>query len=901
MWGRSPQPAQRMAQFVILAGKRVGERFPLGGGCAATPLSVRGEDGAAPDRLQLLQGLFLVRLRLECAEEEEDDCSEETEPEELTFRFVAERNPALSFRGAEDVQYELSVARLSFDASTVDFRLEGGALGDAGPLDLGAPHERRAREKNTLPAAEPDEEQAAPEARLDVFILGVHHDAAQKMLEEQLPNIMSQAERDRRLYRERHGMPSDASTEVAVFWEMKRFCANRPVLAPAPLFDAARLTMPLESRFFRLQHAVNAYVLYVLGERQSGKVGLMEHFESKYERSGNQKRLRKISALGRNDIATELCVVVITRFIRTMMALGKEASYDAFLALLGSRLLVEAFIARTVELYEDYILSPDEQYALGAARAEWVAAMRREGRAVTPSEWFFDAYFAEADLVQAGFSRASAHRIRKNKPKFRAYALGLFHLITYGAESEAEAARRLSEEYEGPWEAFREVALGETLQEVLAEHQRARAWAIDERYFAELARLIYATYGHVGKSMLPLLEAAVRKTRRIKRLHDLVRAYRDIESLMNVTHVAAVTGKRRCVLVVGNAHAAPLAELFRAQGHTVESYYVNDALVADMVPAEEDSESDASASEQRRRHSDRDAYDHNFVGRKEKRVWEPFLDAYMAVESLAHWLEPAAYPAVAGAKPLARLQAYFFMSHAARFFYAGARRDSRAERTVSRYMTLFYLLFSTRSPFYSPLALRGGAGEGDAEREDIRAANAGLPGLIVELLVQCRSLHALRVPRIGEEGGKWRHWLNLEADERVDALMAEPIPLDLRHLRTDWAPGMGQLSFRRGDCRTGRRGRREQSAPRLGELLRAYEALRASGNAQCRQPTEARLRDCLRSLGAPSGWALRSRRGALESSLARSATTGLVDAVWCHFAVPIMRGALGAADHVEAQ
>ena len=127
-----------MDRAVILAGKRVGERFALTASRSATLLGIShceeddddDEDGAAQelDMSRLLHYEFLVALVLH---RDDAECGEETEAEReetLHFRFVTRAyNTATAFSDARGARYSLAVAFIALRAGhhrrSVDFSL----------------------------------------------------------------------------------------------------------------------------------------------------------------------------------------------------------------------------------------------------------------------------------------------------------------------------------------------------------------------------------------------------------------------------------------------------------------------------------------------------------------------------------------------------------------------------------------------------------------------------------------------------------------------------------------------------------------------------------------------------------------------------------------------------------
>lgn len=786
-----------MDRAVILAGKRVGERFALTASRSATLLGIShceeddddDEDGAAQelDMSRLLHYEFLVALVLH---RDDAECGEETEAEReetLHFRFVTRAyNTATAFSDARGARYSLAVAFIALRAGhhrrSVDFSLT--------PLD---PPQREEEDNNTFAlGVGPSGGGGTAVEKLDVMLLGVNHDATERMIQAELPTILSQWARDTVLYKK-----STASTEAVVpdtkfclFWEAQKFARNIVQLrAPPELFAASQYSLPLEGVLWGiLQAATSAYILYMLEwsedapgkyEREALKVAGWHGDESP------EVRARMRDLLGPYGFLTSHSVGVVIDLMMLFNEHGRLGSLAALGAVVDNAGAAQALIEYTVETYVHHVMSDEQRAALESAREEW-AALTSDAE----DRWYYDRFFAPFLLRWKSIDTA---QIRDRALVFKRFVLYLVDLLARAGAPPDFYARPLRERVAEKYRALESAALVERILssgvlEALREEHAARDFVLDPLYFAALDRQVSALTDNVARGLRAIIDLAryKRDPPVLLRIGDLVQRHRDALSLVHLLHTMDAMppgATRRFAVILGSGHRRPLEELLFHSGRARTSGYhcVADTLQEIATPG--------------------DAV--------ERHEWEPLVQAYLALEALDQWVGPPdkSYARKPGAEestteqPLARLYTYLLLEYGGLFEYYLPQASDALLLRSARYMALF-ALFATRCPFfYSSLrwALRPPPerkGEGASKKaqqrewkESIRATldGARVARLLVELLVQCRRLFRER-PRRGPG-----EFLLLNDDEAVREVV-EPRRIE-RSLRSDWKSGMEQLAL----------------------------------------------------------------------------------------------------------
>ncbi len=765
---------------MLLPEKRVGDFFALSPSRSATLVSVRHDDewGEPLQRARLLQYRFIVQLRVQRRGRQHDHLWA------LRFGFGRDTTSEKTWQEA-GTRYALSVARLQLpepqsehDSLRVTLRLQTttGPSGHAA-TGLGAPSSSSSSSSDASSTtttttdttdserdsdSDDEDEESSSEVSLSssdtpvrkrILVLGVAHDETEALLVRHMTSVLNHARRA--------GHPG--VQRLCVFWEPTKAVMQHARLRPQSAFEAARFSLPIEAQLYGdLQFVLSAYLLYILPRDDTRLRPLIMVWHGIDEDEARQlARYYGAEDGAAIDIVVRQCI----DWLRLTMTLGRTDALAAFQFMFGNNeTLTAQFLGDMAKLVQRVIMIEPDRLALEQARRDFEAATQ-DG-----DEWYYNSFFINYVHVRP-VEDTNYKRIRRHAHQLRRLLMGLVRLLIRGPDNEADLVALSRADYESPVPVD---ALRDDEERLLAllevrEWCEGEGWALDERYFAALGRQVYAQYGHIGSSLMILLEAAVARRRSARRMGDLVQEYRDVQSALHTVHTLETLGNdcTQAVLVVGTAHVAPLVALLsQVPGYAVQRYMVNSGI----------SGLDTTLD----------------LKRSAARAWEPRLRAYLTLEALDQWSIElgGGIHMLAAAAGQARLQLYLFLAYAdelnPRHFDPLVARD---RRLLAQLLRMHWMLWQAVWPYHDeagpPPELRQAA-SADAARAMLQRLRYAPP--LVEALVQLRALwpqpaDVTREPGHGFSGAQIEHFNATRGEWRID------------DLQSDWGASMPQADW----------------------------------------------------------------------------------------------------------
>lgn len=552
------------------ANKRVGEFFALTDGCSLTLDAVRHRDEYDDplDLTRLLHYTFDIEATLYCYRFGAEPVERALR---LVYRFSDVASESVRFRDAENGrEYDLSVSFIGVPSDkhghvprdarlSVSFLLQEAARTGLSSLSLGG------EEDNHMDVEPP------PQRVERIFLLAVHHDDTEELIEEQLPRILHHIER-----RAQQQGRRSALSELVVLWESENFADRRPLLRPAV---TGRFSLALEGDLYsQMQPMLSAYLLYRLGEvegRQYARLQAVKLRERILGWHGYTKEDVESyeTHYGEEGVCIRITISIVVSYLRIMMNLGRAQSLVAFRVLFGSDERTLMVAKKMAHLFVNVVLTKAHREILEKVRTEYYASGEREDK-----KWYFSRFFLNY-ARDRDVDATDHHHIKGRHASFRKLLHGMVRLLIRGPDQadggESVDVARLWRQprYESldPAKLTREHL--QTSLEQLGEWSTRHEWVVDEYYFAEVNRLVFRLYGHIGSALFLLLEEAVSRRKRLLQLGHLVTQYRNVQSVLHTMHVMRTTHCRDAVLVVGQDHVEPLRGLFRGVGVNSLAWY----------------------------------------------------------------------------------------------------------------------------------------------------------------------------------------------------------------------------------------------------------------------------------------------------------------------------------------
>jgi hypothetical protein len=568
---------------------------------------------------------------------------------------------------------------------------------------------------------------------------------------------MARAEQDRRNFLHNESIQRRGEQNLLVFWESDGTKYNTAVLTDAQSVARERFSLRLEDLFTKkLARLAKAWIAFNDPHR---------FMRNREEKSAAKKMRAAAHYYDDNGPGLFFTAGFLCNVLGLMTRLGRAQTMVLLEAVFGTRRLVETFIARSVQLYEETLLPDAERQALLKARDEWAATTPPDAEA-----WYFTEFFSEhivsAKITIKRPAKELVARLNLPNSPMRNYVMDTMRFLVYGGAGDTDVGVRMGDDLDAWERQLKQRVLGaEAVAPLLDELGRVHR-ALDARcvlndaYLTALATLVFTRVGHPGTQFYFVLEAlAFGWEGALHSMKEIINRYREVMALVHVLHVARLTGASRCVLWVGSAHSSHLKSLFEWSGNRVSGPVIDNKI---RVPRDLPLSGEARA----------------------------LIQAYLELERLSLFSEPRQY---SSASVLARLPLYLLLTEADGLLdYSGIKdRFSFEARQIALLMQIFVLLFDSVSPFASTALVRVQKKERQRDVDwiaAIRQRYAALPQLVVEMLVQCRATR----PVLQRAAGQWFE------GERADRYLDPDSRLELSVLRTDWiGKGAGQLAVER--------------------------------------------------------------------------------------------------------